>query len=133
MPIHIMLRYMFSYGELCNLIEMARVYRMENGWQVVIRAEWTDATAQQPHGIDYALILQDERGVRILGIDNAHSFDGAAAHEPWDHEHKSGRVGQRFRYGFVSASQLITDFFERLEIHCASQGVSSSFVDDDHG
>ena len=37
---------MFGHGELSNLIKMASVSRMENGWQVVIRADWTDVTEQ---------------------------------------------------------------------------------------
>lgn len=124
---------MFGYGDLLTLIDMAGVYRMENGWQVVIRAEWVDETPQQPHCMDYALILQDELGERIFGFDNSHAFDGAKEVDRWDHEHKSGRVGQRFCYDFVSASQLITEFFESLEEYCAARGVSSAFVvDDDH-
>jgi Family of unknown function (DUF6516) len=124
---------MFSEVDLRNLVELAGVYRMANGWQVVIRADWVDPTDQQPHAIDYALILQDERGDRILGIDNAHKFDGAAEADRWDHEHRAGRLGQRFPYKFVSAAQLITDFFETLETHCARQGVSSEFIaDEDH-
>ncbi|KDM65099.1 DUF6516 family protein [Acidiphilium sp. JA12-A1] len=124
---------MFGHGDLSNLIDLAGVYRMENGWQVVIRADWVDETPQQPHGIDYALILQDERGDRIFGFDNAHAFDGAQLEDHWDHEHRISRVGQRFRYDFVSSSQLITDFFEKLVNYCAACGVSSSFIlDGDH-
>ncbi len=88
---------MFGHRDLTNLIELAGVYRMENGWQVVIRADWVDEMPQQPHCMDYALILQDERGERIFGFDNTHAFDGAAIEDRWDHEHKAGRVGQRFR------------------------------------
>jgi hypothetical protein len=118
---------------LYTLIDLAGVYRMENGWQVVIRADWTDKTSQQPHGVDYALILQDERGARVFGFDNTHAYDGADAEDRWDHEHKFDRIGQRFRYDFVSASQLISDFFEKLEAYCAQCGVSSAFnVDVDH-
>lgn len=124
---------MFSETDLRNLVELAGVHRMMNGWQVVIRADWVDQTDQQPHAIDYALILQDERGDRLLGIDNAHKYDGAAEADRWDHEHRAGRTGQRFPYHFVSAAQLITDFFEAVESYCASQGVSSEFiVDEDH-
>lgn len=119
---------MFGHNDLLNLIEQAGVYRMENGWQVVIRAEWADETPHQPHGVDYALILQDERGDRIFGFDNAHAFDGAQIEDRWDHEHKIGRTGQRFRYDFVSASHLISDFFDRLESHCAACGVSSRLI-----
>jgi hypothetical protein len=123
---------MFTHTDLAALVEMAGVLPMENGWQVVIRAKWVDPTEQQPHGLDYALILQDESGERIFGFDNSHAFDGAAVGDCWDHEHKVGRVGQRFPYQFVSASRLITDFFERLEAYCAGRGVSSRFLDDDH-
>ena len=124
---------MFGHGDLSNLVDLSGVYRMECGWQVVIRADWIDESPQQPHSIDYALILQDERGERIFGFDNAHAFDGANVEDRWDHEHKVGRVGQRFRYDFVSASQLISDFFDKLEDYCAARGVSSAFmVDDDH-
>lgn len=124
---------MFGHGDLSNLVELAGVYRMENGWQVVVRADWVDQTDQQPHCLDYALILQDERGERIFGYDNAHAFDGAAREDRWDHEHKVGRTGQRYPYAFVSAAQLITDFFEKVEKHCEACGVSSEFiVDDEH-
>ena len=124
---------MFSENDLRNLVELAGVHRMTNGWQVVIRADWVDPTDQQPHGIDYALILQDEHGDRLLGIDNAHNYDGAAEMDRWDHEHRAGRIGQRFPYQFVSAAQLITDFFEVMQSYCASRGVSSEFiVDEDH-
>lgn len=123
---------MFTHKDLAALVEMAGVLLMENGWQVVIRAEWVDSTEQQPHGLDYALILQDESGERIFGFDNSHAFDGASVEDCWDHEHKIGRVGQRFPYQFVSASQLITDFFEKLDAYCADRGVSSRFLDDDH-
>ena len=125
---------MFTHADLLLLVERAGVYRMECGWQVVIRADWVDPTPQQPHGLHYAIILQDNRGYRIFGYDNAHAYDGAAQEACWDHEHRVGRVGQRFRYDFVSAGDLISHFFEKLSDHCAARGVSSEFiVDDDHG
>lgn len=124
---------MFRHDELLNLIDMAGVYRMENGWQVVIRADWVDETEQQPHGINYALILQNERGERIFGFDNSHGFDGADEQDPWDHEHRVDCVGQRFRYDFASASQLLSHFFNKVEDYCTAQDVSSAFiVEDDH-
>jgi hypothetical protein len=131
---HISIGYMFGHIDLLLLIERTGVYRMECGWQVVIRADWVDPTPQQPHGLDYAIILQDERGYRIFGFDNAHAYDGAAEDDRWDHEHRVARPGQRFRYDFSSAGDLITHFFEKLDGHCAGQGVSSNFImDDDHG
>lgn len=123
---------MFGHVDLANLIDLAGVHRMECGWQVVIRADWVDVTDKQPHGIDYAIILQDERGERLFGYDNAHAFDGAGVEDCWDHEHKTGRTGQRFRYDFGSASQLISDFFDRVEDYCAARGVPFEFVDESH-
>lgn len=123
---------MFLDSELWNLVDLAGVRGMASGLQVVIRADWIDRTDQQPQGLDYAIILQDEHGNRILGFDNSHAYDGASENDPWDHEHKVGRTGQRFRYDFKSASQLITDFFERLEAYCQSKGISSDFsLEDD--
>ena len=125
---------MFTHADLLLLVDRAGVYRMECGWQVVIRADLVDPTPQQPHGLDYAVILQDERGHRIFGYDNAHAYDSAAVDDRWDHEHLVGRVGQRFRYEFVSAGLLLTHFFEALMSYCSEQGVSSEFVvEDDHG
>ena len=125
---------MFSYADLLLLVERAGVYPMECGWQVVIRADWVDSTPQQPHGPDYALIVQDERGNRIFGYDNSHAYDGAVAEDLWDHEHRVHQAGRRFPYEFTSAAELITRFFEALASHCTAQGVSSDFVvEDDHG
>jgi hypothetical protein len=94
---------------------------------MVIRAEWVDVSSGHPHGIDYALILNDERGQRLLGFDNAHAYDGAPPGEPFDHEHRPNAPGRTFRYQFISAGQLITDFFKRCETHCESQGVKFEF------
>lgn len=114
---------MFGYGEAAALIEMAGVVRMPNGWQIVIRAEWCDVTPGRPHGLSYALILQDENEERLLGFDNSHRFDGAADDDPFDHEHRIGKVGQRFQYKFTSPSVLITDFFDRVQSACQDRNV----------
>jgi hypothetical protein len=125
---------MFTHADLHLLVERAGVYRMQCGWQVVIRADLVDPTPQQPHGLDYALILQNDRGHRIFGYDNAHAYDGAAVEDRWDHEHRIGWIGQRFRYDFASTGELLTHFFERLMSYCSEQGISSDFVvEDDHG
>lgn len=76
------------------------------------------------------MILNDEHGIRILGLDNSHAFDGAQSDDPFDHEHRPGKVGQRFQYDFTSAGQLMTDFFARVEAHCKSAGVPFMFEDD---
>lgn len=120
---------MLGYGQLAELIEQAGVWRMPNGWQVVIRAEWCDITSGRPHGLSYALILQDERGERMLGFDNSHGFDGADDDDPFDHEHRFGAAGQRFPYVFTSPGALLSDFFERVEHACSVRNVPFEFTE----
>ena len=120
---------MFGYGQLAALIEQAGIWRMPSGWQVVIRAEWCDVTSGRPHGLSYALILQDERGERLLGFDNSHRFDGAGDDDPFDHEHRLGLAGQRFQYTFTSPGDLLSDFFDRVERACNLRNVPFEFED----
>ena len=122
---------MFCYGDLADLIEAARTYRMGNGWQVVIRAEWVDVSPGRPHGLSYALLLQDKQGHRLLGFDNAHAADDAGETEPFDHEHRANSVGRTFPYKFTSAAVLVKDFFDRCEAHCSREGVQFEFLDKD--
>lgn len=109
------------------LMDQERPWKMKNGWQAVFRAELVDVSPGRPHGWSYALILQDEEGRRLLGFDNSHAFDNAKDGDPFDHEHRFGRVGQRPQYLFVSPSQLVTDFFERIQKVCHAQGVPFEF------
>jgi hypothetical protein len=118
---------MFTDRDLLGLITLSGVYPMSNGWQVMIDAHWTDVTPQRPHGLRYALILQDETGDRLLGFDNSHGFDGAASTDRFDHEHRAGRVGRRYEYRFTTASALVGDFFARAADYCASRGVPFDF------
>jgi len=121
---------MFSFADICALVEMAGTYRMPNGWSVVIRADWVDASVNRPHGLSYALVLKDECGNRLLGFDNSHPYDGAPEDEPFDHEHRPGKIGQRLRYSVVSMSNLITDFFARCETYCRAIGVAFEFEEE---
>jgi hypothetical protein len=117
----------FGDRDLGTLVDLAGVWSMPNGWQVVIRADWVDATPGRPHGLSYALILQDDQQQRILGFDNSHAYDSSPEGEPFDHEHRPDAIGRTFRYRFASVGQLITDFFGRCEAHCAAQGVKFEF------
>jgi len=121
---------MFSNPDLAALIELAHVWPMSHGWQMVIRAEWCDVTSGRPKGLSYALILQDESGERLLGFDNSHGFDGAGEDDPFDHEHRLGRVGQRYPYNFTSGAKLLEDFFDRVEYACGIHGVPFEFGDE---
>ncbi|WP_156462822.1 DUF6516 family protein [Methylobacterium sp. Leaf93] len=114
---------MFGTADIATLLDMARVYPIRNGWQIVIRAELVDATPQRPHGLSYAFILQDQQEQRVLGFDNSHAYDGASPDEPFDHEHPAGRVDKRIRYDFKTAGGLIGDGFDRCEEYFASHGM----------
>jgi hypothetical protein len=120
---------MFGDRDLEGLVEQAGTWSMPNGWQVVIRAEWVDVSNGRPHGLSYALILQDENRERLLGFDNSHAPDGAGEGEPFDHEHRPNAAGRTFPYKFVSAGQLMSDFFGRCEAYCVRQGVNFEFED----
>ena len=95
----------------------------------MFRAELVDASTGRPHGWSYALILQDDQGLRLLGFDNSHAFDGAADDDPFDHEHPFRREGQRVRYRFGLVEDLVSDFFDRVDRACAAEGVPNEFED----
>jgi hypothetical protein len=119
---------MFGYGDLADLIDWAGVYSMTNGWQVIIRAEWTDVSSGRPHGLSYGLVLNDEKGRRLLGFDNSHAPDGAEDDQPFDHEHRAKDVARAVPYSFSSAARLKDDFFDRVKDHCAREGEPYEFL-----
>lgn len=119
---------MFAYGDLADLIDWAGVYPMANGWQVIIRAEWIDASSDRPHGLSYALVLNDAKGRRLLGFDNSHLPDGADEGQPFDHEHRAKDVARAVPYIFRSAALLRDDFFLRIEEHCARERQPYEFL-----
>lgn len=91
-------------------LDQAGVFELTAGGNVAIRVELVDRTPEKPHGLDYALVLNDASGSRILGFDNKHRYNGGAAGQPFDHEHKYGRPGIAFRYDFTSVYALYDDF-----------------------
>lgn len=119
---------MFSYGDLADLIDWDGVYPMTNGWQVIIRAEWTDVSPECPHGVSYGLVLKDAEGNRLLGFDNSHLSDGDEDGQPFDHEHRAKDVARAVPYRFRSAALLKADFFLRIEEHCARKGQPYEFL-----
>ena len=74
-------------------------------------------TSERPHGLTYALTLQDERGMRLLGFDNAHAIregsgPGTRTRIEYDHRHSGEAV--RF-YVYQDAATLLADFREQVE------------------
>jgi hypothetical protein len=76
------------------------------------------ATSERPHGLAYSLTLHDERGVRLLGFDNAHAIregagPGARTRIEHDHRHHAGEA-VRF-YAYRDAATLLADFWEQVD------------------
>ncbi|MFT3907141.1 MAG: DUF6516 family protein [Steroidobacteraceae bacterium] len=104
-----------------------RRYWLECGWSIRIRAVSVAVTESRPFGIRYALTLHDEGGGRLLGFDNAH---GISRETVFDHQHPYRRTGALKPYGFLSAAELIKDFFEAVEMACKLEGKEFSFNDE---
>ena len=87
-----------------------------------------------PHGIAYALTLHDPNGTRLMGFDNAHpvAHQGSAfvpAARQADHWHRTAQDAGR-PYLFVSAVQLLDDFFDAVERTLEGLGVAFEIVAD---
>ena len=88
---------------------------------------------QVPHGIAYSF-THDPDGTRRLGFDNAHPVPHAGGKfvktkPDADHWHRT--VNDEGRpYAFLSAAQLLEDFFTEVENLCEAQDISTEVVDD---
>ena len=87
-----------------------------------------------PHGIAYSLTLHDTNGQRLMGFDNAHpvAHKGSAfvpAARQADHWHRNTQDAGR-PYLFVSAVQLLDDFFDEAEHILEELGVAFEIVAD---
>ncbi len=90
---------------------------------------------QVPHGIAYSFTFHDPEGTRLLGFDNAHPVPHAGgkfvkAKPDADHWHRTENDEGR-PYAFVSAAQLLEDFFAEVEKLCEARGISTEVVDDE--
>jgi len=96
------------------------VIDQEDGYWVKLNAWEVKATLDMPHGVRYSLTLHAPSGRRILGYDNAHAvkakgkkFSGQKL--PFDHKHRTSS-DQGVPYSFSSAHQLLTDFFNDVDV-----------------
>lgn len=105
------------------------VLEQEGGFWMKIDAKRVDPTEFIPHGVRYSLTLHDQRGIRVLGYDNAHAvkprgkFKFAGQRLPYDHKHGSSS-DKGVPYTFSSAQGLLEDFFAEVDkvIAAAIQG-----------
>ncbi|WP_337021822.1 DUF6516 family protein [Pantoea anthophila] len=94
------------------------VYRDDGYWWKVEVWE-VKPTSFIPHGIRYSLTLHDKYNTRVFGIDNAHGiklpkkgcYSGRMV---YDHMHRTPH-DKGYPYEFVSAAQLIEDFFVKSD------------------
>jgi len=108
-----------DYG-LESLLDMdgfTHVLDSNNWWKIKVTR--TEVTKERPHGISYSLTLHNKHNTRIFGMDNAHipskrhkGYYGRVVE--YDHVHKD-EDDKGSPYTFVSAEQLLTDFFSRVE------------------
>ncbi|WP_312457298.1 DUF6516 family protein [Pseudescherichia sp.] len=72
-----------------------------------------------PHGIRYSLTLHDKYNTRVFGMDNAHGIKlpkkgNYSGRLVYDHLHRTP-YDKGHPYEFVSAGQLIEDFFKQMD------------------
>ena len=83
------------------------------------------ATAERPHGLDYALTLHGPDGERLVGFDNAHGVrrqagPGGKATGPRDHRHRLRRIRP---YQYEDAATLLADFWTEVDSVLRERGV----------
>jgi len=106
-------------NDLENLLNLdGELYPLDSGYWVKFEAKVVKPSKSIPQGIKYSLTLHDKKNQRVIGYDNAHSFKSSkkygAKKETYDHIHKKMDV---VAYEFKSASQLMVDFWESVEIY----------------
>ncbi len=98
------------------------------GYWYKIEAHRVPPTPAVPHGIKYSLTLHALDGPRVFGIDNAHPpkvtgerrGPGRVRRIEYDHQHLGGKVSF---YEYVSAEDLLTDFFGKVDAVLQEKGV----------
>jgi Family of unknown function (DUF6516) len=95
------------------------VYVLECQYWLKFSVREVEPSALVPHGVGYSFTLHSPDGERELGFDNAHPVPRLGnqlvnAPVASDHWHRDGTDSGR-PYDFVSAEQLIIDFFSAVE------------------
>jgi len=91
----------------------------DGGYWYKIEAWRVAPSTERPHGIRYNLTFHNKWNQRLFGFDNAHAvaekaggrFSGRRVVH--DHRHLSPQ-DKGTPYGFSSAQQLLTDFFDEV-------------------
>lgn len=96
-----------------------RKHHYPEGYFVKFEIKRVEATPARPHGLRYSFTLHGPGGERLIGFDNAHGvapIGGRYVQKATaaDHWHRSADDPGR-PYRFVSAEQLVDDFFDAVE------------------
>lgn len=99
------------------------------GYWFKIDAHAVPPSPGSPHGLKYSLTLHTLSGIRVFGIDNAHAVKeppgdrrkpGRVRRQEFDHLH----IGRTVKpYDYVSASELLSDFFAMVDLILKEKGV----------
>lgn len=119
--------------ELENLLGYdGRRHFLASGHFLKFEIKTVAKSVRVPHGISYSFTLHDPKGIRLSGFDNAHPVPhpgskygkGPTASDHW---HRTAEDPGR-PYIFVSAQELINDFFNEVERTLAALGVDFNVV-----
>lgn len=102
-------------------------FEFAEGYLIEFKAERTDATAQRPHGISYALVLREKGKDPLIRFDNSHAVQRpggryvrrSRAHDHW---HRGERDRGR-PYDFTTASKLLEDFWHEVKRALDKRGI----------
>ena len=95
-------------------------YTDDKGYKIRIQVVQVKPDTFRPHGLKYNMVLLDNYGQRVFGMDNAHAikvtkgnkFNGYVYH--WDHKHLT-ISDKGTPYHFSDAGQLMEDFFKGVD------------------
>jgi hypothetical protein len=109
-----------------------RIHWLEEGYSLRFAIRRVEPSPSSPHGLSYSFTLHDPDGKRIVGFDNAHtvpSTGGRFKKRPRaaDHWHRTESDKGR-PYVFVSAEQLLDDFFREARRVLHERGLSDNVV-----
>lgn len=99
----------------------------DNGWRIWMRVFEVPIEEGRPHGINYALVLYNEKDGRVVGYGNAHPVDEATGparrsrrRKIFDHRHFKDKSRP---YRFETFAALLSDFWTDVETVLKEEGI----------
>ncbi|MHB1279791.1 MAG: toxin-antitoxin system TumE family protein [Acidithiobacillus sp.] len=111
-----------------------RRHILESGHFLKFEVRRVISSDRVPHGLAYSLTLHTADGQRLVGFDNAHTVPHAGGRyieNPVQADHWHRTMDDPGRpYSFVSAEQLLIDFFEAVERTLCDLGVPHAVIEE---